>query len=220
MRISKMCAHVHACAPISFWRMLYADGKGLIVAADSPDATRQRRRDLLLHLAGPDVQDIFSTLPDTVSSIMAQCWIPSDCTAGCLSHSDAGLDPPADGAIATRTPLEAPSFLKCLCFQTYMSRMMAGPRCCFHSHHIRTGSVPLMWFLSRKIGGADFQKYRSLLTSTHVPLQGTSKNIAGKDVASCVKAGLKSALYKWTIIVIMIYYINDVNVSSMERSWW
>jgi hypothetical protein len=44
---------------------LYADGKGLIVAADSPNATRQRRRALLLHLAGPDVQDIFSALLDT-----------------------------------------------------------------------------------------------------------------------------------------------------------
>jgi hypothetical protein len=51
-----------------------------------------------------------------------------------------------------------------------------------------------MWFLSRKIGGAYFQKYRSLLTCTHVPLEGMFKNIAGKDVASCVKAGLKSAL--------------------------
>ena len=43
---------------------LFADGKGLIVAADSV-TVKQRRRALLLHLAGPDVQDIFATLPDT-----------------------------------------------------------------------------------------------------------------------------------------------------------
>lgn len=44
---------------------LYADGKGLILGEDSPAATRQRRRALLLHLAGQDVQDVFSTLADT-----------------------------------------------------------------------------------------------------------------------------------------------------------
>ena len=44
---------------------LYADGKGLIVGEDTPAATLQRRRALLLHHAGPDVQDIFLTLPDT-----------------------------------------------------------------------------------------------------------------------------------------------------------
>lgn len=44
---------------------LYADGKGLILTEDSTAATKQRRRALLLHLAGPDVQDVFSTLPDT-----------------------------------------------------------------------------------------------------------------------------------------------------------
>ena len=44
---------------------LYADGKGLIIAGDKADVTRQRRRALLLHLAGPDVQDICSTLPGT-----------------------------------------------------------------------------------------------------------------------------------------------------------
>ena len=43
---------------------LFAHGKGLIVAADSA-TVKQRRRALLLHLAGPDVQDIFATLPDT-----------------------------------------------------------------------------------------------------------------------------------------------------------
>ena len=43
---------------------LFADGKGLIVAADSA-TVKQRRRALLLHLAGPDVQHIFATLPDT-----------------------------------------------------------------------------------------------------------------------------------------------------------
>lgn len=44
---------------------LYADGKGLILGDETPAATLQRRRALLLHLAGPDVQDIFSTLPNT-----------------------------------------------------------------------------------------------------------------------------------------------------------
>lgn len=43
---------------------LYADGKGLIIEEDKDD-NKQRRRALLLHFAGPDVQDIFSTLPDT-----------------------------------------------------------------------------------------------------------------------------------------------------------
>lgn len=43
---------------------LFADGKGLIVAADNA-TDKQRRRALLLHLTGPDVQDIFATLPDT-----------------------------------------------------------------------------------------------------------------------------------------------------------
>ena len=43
---------------------LYADGKGLIIE-DGKDDNKQRRRALLLHFAGPDVQDIFSTLPDT-----------------------------------------------------------------------------------------------------------------------------------------------------------
>ncbi|CAL9687297.1 unnamed protein product [Knipowitschia caucasica] len=44
---------------------LFADGKGLILADDATDAIKQRRRALLLHLAGQDVQDIFSTLPRT-----------------------------------------------------------------------------------------------------------------------------------------------------------
>lgn len=43
---------------------LYADGKGLIITQDKDD-NKQRRRALLLHFAGPDVQDIFSTLSDT-----------------------------------------------------------------------------------------------------------------------------------------------------------
>ncbi len=38
---------------------LYADGKGLIITEDATDVTKQRRRALLLHFAGPDVQDIF-----------------------------------------------------------------------------------------------------------------------------------------------------------------
>ncbi len=44
---------------------LYADGKGLIMKEDVAASVRQRRRALLLHHAGPDVQDVFSTLPDT-----------------------------------------------------------------------------------------------------------------------------------------------------------
>ena len=40
---------------------LFADGKGLIVNEDNTN-NRQRRRALLLHLAGTDVQDIFYTL--------------------------------------------------------------------------------------------------------------------------------------------------------------
>ena len=43
---------------------LFADGKGLI-SNEEPATNRQRRRALLLHLAGTDVQDIFYTLPDT-----------------------------------------------------------------------------------------------------------------------------------------------------------
>ena len=44
---------------------LYADGKGLIIDEEATDATKQRRRALLLHLAGPDVQEIFTTLSET-----------------------------------------------------------------------------------------------------------------------------------------------------------
>ena len=43
---------------------LFADGKGLILNEDNEN-NRQRRRALMLHLAGPDVQDIFLTLPNT-----------------------------------------------------------------------------------------------------------------------------------------------------------
>ena len=43
---------------------LFADGKGLILNEESAN-NMQRRRALLLHLAGTDVQDIFFTLPDT-----------------------------------------------------------------------------------------------------------------------------------------------------------
>ena len=56
----------------------YADGKGLLIEeipAGASEAqrlaqlrTRQRRRALLLHLAGPEVQDIFATLHDTGES--------------------------------------------------------------------------------------------------------------------------------------------------------
>jgi len=44
---------------------LFADGKGLIITEGTNATTRQRRRAMLLHLAGPDVQEIFSTLADT-----------------------------------------------------------------------------------------------------------------------------------------------------------
>ena len=44
---------------------LYADGKGLIVGETTAAATKQRRRALLLHLAGPDVQEKFTTLTET-----------------------------------------------------------------------------------------------------------------------------------------------------------
>ena len=44
---------------------LFADGKGLIITETTNANTRQRRRAMLLHLAGPDVQEIFSTLADT-----------------------------------------------------------------------------------------------------------------------------------------------------------
>jgi hypothetical protein len=59
----------------------HADGKGLIIEdlrANNDDnavfnrsqnITRQRRRALLLHLAGPEVQDIFSTLQNTGEAI-------------------------------------------------------------------------------------------------------------------------------------------------------
>ncbi|XP_070546576.1 uncharacterized protein [Ptychodera flava] len=43
---------------------LFADAKGLILDTDKPNIARQRRAQLL-HLAGPDVQDVFSTLDDT-----------------------------------------------------------------------------------------------------------------------------------------------------------
>ena len=43
---------------------LFADGKGLILKEENAN-NRQRRRALLLHLAGTDVQDIFYILPDT-----------------------------------------------------------------------------------------------------------------------------------------------------------
>ena len=43
---------------------LYADGKGLIIS-ETTAATKQRRKAMLLHLAGPDVQEIFTTLTET-----------------------------------------------------------------------------------------------------------------------------------------------------------
>ena len=47
---------------------LFADGKGLIVNESATSETKQRRRALMLHLAGPDVQQIFETLPSTGSA--------------------------------------------------------------------------------------------------------------------------------------------------------
>ena len=44
---------------------LYADGKGLIISEGTTAATKQRRKAMLLHLAGPDVQEIFTTLTET-----------------------------------------------------------------------------------------------------------------------------------------------------------
>ena len=44
---------------------LYADGKGHIIGSTTAPKVKQRRRALMLHLTGPDVQDIFLTLPDT-----------------------------------------------------------------------------------------------------------------------------------------------------------
>ena len=43
---------------------LYADSKDLIIVTDKDD-NKQRRRAMLLHLAGEAVQDIFDTLPGT-----------------------------------------------------------------------------------------------------------------------------------------------------------
>ena len=44
---------------------LFADGKGLILTEDVTAKITQRRRALMLHHAGQDVQDVFDTLPDT-----------------------------------------------------------------------------------------------------------------------------------------------------------
>ena len=44
---------------------LYADGKELIINDGTTAATKQRRKAMLLHLAGPDVQEIFTTLTET-----------------------------------------------------------------------------------------------------------------------------------------------------------
>ena len=44
---------------------LYADGKGFIISEGTTAATKQRRRAMLLHLAGPDVREIFTTLTET-----------------------------------------------------------------------------------------------------------------------------------------------------------
>ena len=44
---------------------LCADSKGLLLVGDVTDAVRHRRRAMLLHRAGTDVQDIFATLENT-----------------------------------------------------------------------------------------------------------------------------------------------------------
>ena len=44
---------------------LFANCKGLIITEGTNAATKQRRRAMLLHFAGPDVQEIFSTLAET-----------------------------------------------------------------------------------------------------------------------------------------------------------
>ena len=52
----------------TLWLMafeLFTNGKGSILSGDVDAVTRQRRRALLLHQVGTDVQDIFSTLADT-----------------------------------------------------------------------------------------------------------------------------------------------------------
>ena len=46
---------------------LYADGKALTIFPDK-DENKVQRRALLLHCAGPDVQDIFDVLVDTGSA--------------------------------------------------------------------------------------------------------------------------------------------------------
>ena len=43
---------------------MYANGKGIIINERTTAATKQRRRAMLLHLAGPDVQEIFTTLTE------------------------------------------------------------------------------------------------------------------------------------------------------------
>ena len=71
--IEKFECHINPSTLGSRWKRwltsfeLYADGKGLIIQPDKDD-NKQRRRALLLHFAGPDVQDIFATLPDTGES--------------------------------------------------------------------------------------------------------------------------------------------------------
>ena len=47
------------------WRTsfeLFADGKGLIISDETAAKVKQRRRALLLHHAGADVQDLFQTV--------------------------------------------------------------------------------------------------------------------------------------------------------------
>ena len=44
---------------------LYADGKGLIINEQTTEATKQRRRGMLLHLAGSEAQEIFTALTET-----------------------------------------------------------------------------------------------------------------------------------------------------------
>lgn len=63
---------------------LYAHRKGIILCEDSPAATWQIRPAQLLHLAEPDVQDVFSTLTDN-----GETEVNTECGQGfeCLLHA-------------------------------------------------------------------------------------------------------------------------------------
>ena len=62
---------------------LYVDEKGLIINEGTTAATKQRRRAMLLHLAGPDVQKIFITLTETgmlqITTVLLKLSTPISC---------------------------------------------------------------------------------------------------------------------------------------------